>query len=626
MSNINYIIPYGKGRLYNHPWRYENILSGQIGKLIPIQCDEVNPREYWRQNISFLLRLAPMSAPAMARMNVKFYSFFVPTRILTERSSRHSTWENFIKSVGQKSDVAPLLPSVYTGTPLNGDTYTEEVKTMLKDKFSVGSLSDYLDFPVETEDNIDKDNLFNIPYSHRLLLFGHLAYQMIYNYWFRRDQIEEEIKFPLNFETLDLSDITNSNMDAPEEWEYTEEEYKEYFFNELFKLRDKNYERDYFTSALPSPQFGEDIQIGDGTLSFAQGTFAPVYGQAQISLISELNNTSPYPRIVGTTAPLAAGERSVLGIMGIGNRIETEADPVTSYGVANSKRNAAFYLDPQPSNDQFPDYPDLRANLSNVTGAANNFTINQFRLGMQMQAVREAINRGGTMYLEIMQNVYDSLVPDAKLQQPVYLGGMSCPVQIGAVVQSSETTTTTPLGTLAGKGVAATGGMLFRSKKAFDEHGYVMTIACVAPRTGYIGGIPRKWLKKYPLDYFNKYFAHLGEQQVYKGELHFNPWSGYEAALTTFGYQERYNEYRHPISRAHGEMRTTKDNWHLFRFFDDVPNLGPSFIKMKKEDFDRVFEFETIQGTSNEHFDMQVVIDTTKKSPVPKYGTPYSFI
>ena len=128
------------------------------------------------------------------------------------------------------------------------------------------------------------------------------------------------------------------------------------------------------------------------------------------------------------------------------------------------------------------------------------------------------------------------------------------------------------------------------------------------------------------MDYFNKYFANLGEQQVYKGELHFNPWSGYEQALSTFGYQERYNEYRHPISRAHGEMRTSKDNWHLFRFFDDVPNLGPNFIKMAKEDFDRIFEFGTIQGTSNEHFDMQVVIDTTKKSPVPKYGTPYSFI
>ena len=637
MAGINYIQPSGGNKLYNHNFSYDNVLSGQIGKLIPIQCDEVLPNERWQENISFLMRLTPMVYPAMVKMNVCFYSFYVPTRIITPRNSAQSTWEKFILSLGKDSSEIPELPAIFTSKPITGEKYNQSVE-MLQKYFAQGGLSDYLDIlgiaPLPEE--IANDNLFNIPEEFKLRIDGLLAYLYIYNYWFRRDQIEPEIKMPLSLGKIDLFDKGNSEYVHHEDWdESTPLDFFDWL-DELFTLRDKNYERDYFTSALPEPQYGEDVTLGADAITFS--TVAPVSGSFNVNLANHPGNSDISILGLGAksgnyifNAAYDAGVKP-LSIMSLRAIDEATASTNYVYGFRDYVFSPSPAMIAEPRDISIWDgattrIKPLSADLSQASANFSGITINQLRLGMQLQAVREAINRGGTMYIEIMQNVYDSLVPDARLQQPVYLGGIKCPVQIGTVVQSSETTSTTPLGTLAGKAQSANGGRLFRSKQSFKEHGYIMTICCVAPRTGYVGGVPRKWMKFDPIDYYNKYFAHLGEQEVYKGELHNNPFDGAQGQRGVFGYQERYHEYRHAYSRAHGAMRSQpKDAWHVYRTFDGVPSLSKDFIKMNPEHFNRLFEFETIDGTINEQFDLIVVFDIKKKSPVPKYGTPYNFI
>ena len=626
MNNLN-SVGSRVGRLYNHNFNYDNILTGQIGKLIPIQCDEVNPRERWQQNVSFLMRFAPMLAPAMVKMNVCFFSFFVPTRILTPRNSQHSTWEKFILSMTGKKEDIPDLPSYYTSSPLENDTYTDAVKNKLVQRFATGTLADYLDYPVNTEEGIRNDTLFHVPYDSRIRLDGFLAYQMIYNYWFRRDQIEPEITFPLSLGNVDLSNEANSDYVHNEEWDVTSDSDFFEFLDNLFKLRDKNYERDYFTSSLPEPQYGEDVNLIDSQafnitwsnpLDLTQ-RWRPVHDNGGFPLYIHAHDNMNQGLLWMDTVS-----------MNDYTRISKKGSSVSGSGYYEStgldSNSIKFSFGKEGSLGANPPFVDISSLPQDLVFNGPALSINDFRAKMQLQAVREAINRGGTMYVEVMQNIYDSLVPDARLQQPVYLGGIKCPVQIGTVVQTSETTATTPLGTLAGKAQSASGGRLFRSKKAFAEHGYVMTIMCVAPRTGYIGGLPRKWMKHDPFDYFNKYFAHLGEDTIKKQELYCDPWDGSGKWNESFGYQERYNDYRHAISRAHGEMRHSKDYWHLYRKFDEAPSLSTDFIKMEQSDFSRLFEYETIQGTSNEMFDCMIAFDIKKKSPVPKFGTPYNFI
>ena len=612
-------------KLYNHNFSYDNVLSGQIGKLIPIQCDEVLPKERWRENVSFLMRFAPLTYPAMVKMNVCFYSFYVPTRIITPRNSAQSTWEKFILSLGETSDNIPELPCIFTSDALTQEDYTASIE-MLKKYFAIGGLSDYLDLigVAKPELEIQNDNLFHIPYEFRVRLDGLLCYLYIYNYWFRRDQIEPEIKMPLSLGAVDLSNLANSVYVHNEDWDPSTDDDFFNWMDELFKLRDKNYERDYFTSALPEPQYGEDVVLGRDDIRFS--TVAPVSGRFTSLISSSIPGANVTHTFLSTASDSHLKFSKRINIDGYLSSVPTQS-LYAGEGIGTS--DVVFDVEPYngPAGANSGIRPGLSADLSQASARFGGITINQLRLGMQTQAVREAINRGGTMYVEIMQNIYDSLVPDARLQQPQYLGGIKCPVQIGTVVQTSSSTTETPLGALAGKAQSANGGQLFRSKKPFSEHGYVMTIACVAPRTGYTGGVPRKWMKRDPLDYYNKYFAHLGEQEVYKGELHNDPFNGFEGQRGVFGYQERYHEYRHAYSRAHGAMRTKpKDAWHIYRMFDELPSLSLDFIKMRETDFDRIFEFENTEGTSNEHFDLIVAFDIKKKSPVPKYGTPYNFI
>lgn len=46
----------------------------------------------------------------------------------------------------------------------------------------------------------------------------------------------------------------------------------------------------------------------------------------------------------------------------------------------------------------------------------------------------------------------------------------------------------------------------------------------------------------------------------------------------TFGYQDRYDEYRRTESGVHGDFRTTLNYWHYARLFGSTPALNSSFV------------------------------------------------
>lgn len=611
----------------NFPLGFENLLSGQIGKLIPVQCDEVTPGDRFNQSIGFLLRFAPLSAPVMARFNVHFHSFYVPNRIITPETSRESTWERFVKSIGKDESEVPDLPYIVADVNSPRTTYAQWLEqagdggVAFPALFETGSLWDYLDLtPIDRNVEPLKSNgdryFVHIPYENRLLALPFFAYQYIYNDFYRRDQIEKEIPMPVNVGKIDLFDYASFVDDVMfgNTETYTDEEEREWqfqdpdlakFYDELFKLRTRNYERDYFTSALPEPQFGDDVMLNTGELSWIgdNDTFGlqiPFSGVNTLSIYSNETVASDANFILGSTA----------------------SPYLTSAGSTNGKLRTSGTLQ--------------TVRFINSEQFANNFgvgsiSVNDFRIAIQLQGIREAINRGGTRYLEIMQSIYGVTVPDARLQRPIYLGGCKNPVDIGTVVQTSESKDT-PQGTLTGKMQAVGGYNMFSTGYEFKEHGYLITIMSVTPRTSYYGGTPRKFLKHYPEDFFLPQFDHLGEQEIQKRELfdrHFyedTPDVADKVAeiRETFGYILRYAELKSGKSSVHGEFRTTLDNWHVARDFDSLPSLSPDFIKAEPVDFSRIFEFENIANTSNEHFYAQIYIDTVAKRRMSKYSTPWT--
>lgn len=614
-----------KLRYNNFNLSHTHDTSGKLGKLIPVQCTRVTAGDLFQESVEFNIRMAPLSAPAMARFNVHFHSFYVPFRILTPRNGQETTWEKFVMQLkGDVSQTKVYLPHFRTvvPTPVSAMRSRDEnadpdsVVGARFSEFTTGSLWDYMNMPILNQNEtggqfyINPKALGNVP---GILATKFLAYLMIWNYWYRRDQIEEEVVFPLNLAKIDLSEITASEYVTPElPVDVTKQFDISRFVHELLKLRTRNYERDYFTSGLPEPQFGDDVTLGGGTVYAAAG--ANISLQATDPLRGNVLAYSSNGTVTGDHNALFTGQGQDYGILGM------------SHG-----SSVAYTMGFAPiSNDN---YGGITLGVGNVEGLdAQPFSINELRLAMQMQGVREKINRGGTRYIEIMKSVHGVTISDLRIQQPQYLGGLKSPITIGSVVQTSESGTT-PQGNLTGLGGGVGGNQIFRTKLIFEEDGYIMTIMSITPRTGYFGGIKREDLAFDVLDYYIPDFDHLGEQETLKAELfydiHRNSATDDNNAGAIedpyFAYNPRYEEYKAAYSTVSGEFRNTLDNWHVYREFSKSPVLSPEFIHAEPEDFDRIFMFNNVANTSNEHFYANLYFDIKAKRPMSKYSTPFTF-
>ena len=193
------------------------------------------------------------------------------------------------------------------------------------------------------------------------------------------------------------------------------------------------------------------------------------------------------------------------------------------------------------------------------------------REGLAILRYQEARNEYGSRYVEYLKYCGIRNPSDARLQNPEFLGGSRATIQFSEVLQTAEGTN--PVGTLKGHGISATRGRRFR--KFFEEHGIVMTLMSVLPKTMYVDAVDRGWVRQTKEDYFQKEFQNLGDQEIFNLEASFDHSNG----ALTFGYQKRYDEYRFKKSGVAGEFRDTLDYWHMGRKYasPDVA-LNTSFV------------------------------------------------
>ena len=323
------------------------------------------------------------------------------------------------------------------------------------------------------------------------------------------------------------------------------------------KLRKRAWEKDYFTSALPNTQRGTPMSI-------------PVQGDAAV--YADTNGQKRYLEIGDS---FLANTNPNLGIKGTG-------------------------LMPVTGNEIFAD-------LTNVSTA----TINELRQAFQIQRWLERSARSGARYTEVLQSFFGVRPRDSRLQRPEFLGGGKMPLSISEVLQTSETSNT-PLGEFAGHGISY--GSTVKFRKFFEEHGLIIGIMSVLPRTAYCQGMPKLFTKFDKYDYFWQEFAHLGEQEIKNEEIYFDPYASDNK--DTFGYTARYNEYRYIPDTVHGSMLDSLSYWHMARMFPSRPALNAAFIKA--DPTNRIFPVQdaTHKLIIQTHAQLKAI------RPVPKYGDP----
>lgn len=296
------------------------------------------------------------------------------------------------------------------------------------------------------------------------------------------------------------------------------------------------WEKDQFTTARPWPQKGPAVTL-------PLGTRAPVATDAtagQALSIKSTTQSNLQKDIVGNAAQIALGTNTL-------------ASP-----------------------------RDMYADLS----AATAVDVATVREAFALQRYQEARARYGSRYTEYLRylGVRSS---DARLQRPEYLGGGKQTISFSEVLQTGVTQDGDEegVGNMKGHGLAAMRSNRYR--RFFEEHGLVMTLMSVRPRTMYPDGLEKMWLRRTKEDYWQKELEQIGQQEVLNREVY-----ALDSGPTdVFGYTDRYSEYRHMFSKVSGAFRSSLDFWHLARLFGSDVTLNSSFVTCAPDP--RIFQVET---------------------------------
>lgn len=513
--------------------------TSDFGKLTPFLCLEVLPKDTFQISSEIFARLDPMIAPIMHRIDVYTHYFYVPNRLI---------WDEFEEFMGAPNAGEPYESGLTP--PLINHPQISRTVALNNGLLDIGSLADYFGLPVRIPARVQggvevpefvptyPDDLVNaLPFR---------AYQLIWNDWYRNENIQHSIDF----------DKSSRNIDTQTGVE------------DIMTLRYRNWHKDRFTSALPWVQRGAasrvPIPIGNADVIVKDGSLSGI-----------------------TYTNAADGAISARG------------------GALVDRNGANINID--------------NASQLQVDDATGSFSINDLREANALQRWLERSARGGTRWIEQLMSHFGVKSSDARLDRPEYLGGGRAPVSISEVLQNSQTTETSPLGTLGGRGIT---GSSHGTKKYFcEEHGWIIGIMSIMPKSGYQQGLHRQWYKRDRFDYFWPSFQRLGEEPIYNFELRADA-----NGKQVFGYTPRYSHYKYMPNITTGNFRSSLEFWHLNRVFANTPRLNEDFVCLndpQREDLNRIFAVETDpDGHQIDHFEIEIINHVIGKRPMGKHVNP----
>jgi len=446
------------------------------------------------------------------------------------------------------------------GNP-NPSAYTDnelaEIPMVSGPAVQPGSIADYLGLPVNA----------SIPSENPVSLLPFRSFALIYDKYFRNENTTDEIFVQKG--AMQPSEVLNNNVFGPN--------------NYTGKPPKVNKYKDYFTSCVPNPQKGAPV-------SFNIAGLAPVIPQNQQVPVQDTSSPPVSLRLYGGIQP----PQLLLGANGSGNFSTVNAPGVVTAGS--------------------PVYPsNLFADLSESSAV----TVDDLRLAFAYQKMLERDAIYGSRYNEYLYGHFGVHIPDAYIQFPQYLGGGRTPLNIVQVAQTSQGTEESPLGNVGA--YSWTNGRTGYSRK-FNEHGIIMTVACLRYRHTYQQGIAKKWRRRVREDFYDPLFSTIGQQPVYTTELYGMSTVNKD---TVFGYREAWSELRNIPNTISGEMRSGVSNsldiWHFADNYSSAPTLSQSFTEETPVYVDRTL---SVPSSSQDNFILNFYFDMSAVRKMPVYSMP----
>lgn len=335
------------------------------------------------------------------------------------------------------------------------------------------------------------------------------AYLKIWDEYYRVPQLEDEKWFNLLGGTGTNTNTNNFDSVMSIVLPY-----------EVWLTLPAKWEKDYFTSAIPEPQIGDAVQI-------------PMHGLDDDGnpVVTRLRRVDTQALVGSTTL----GTDTIDGAPGglVGQDVGSE-----------------------------PLYLETEA------------TIKQLRIAEVLQSFYERIMKVGQRYRDFIEGLWGNDPEPLTVDVPLMLGSKFGLVTVSDVMTQANTTLNSldqRTGDYTGQSnmYSSDGGKI---KYLCREHGWIMGIIQVNANTGYGQGIHRMWRRNLFTDYALDMFAQIGDQEILKEEVVYNPVTA-DATKNqdTFGYIPRFSEYRYINNIFVGEMALgTSLSMHLGRLWRDT--------------------------------------------------------
>lgn len=213
---------------------FESIGTAKVGTLVPVLVEKALPGDKISAGMLQRVSLPPMATNFYGRVDVKFESFFVPNRLLW------GGWNDYITQYSDDfNEKITRGPAIINNSE---DGYLDA---------SPSSLTDYLGCKIDptiTEGESYEFSINALPY---------LAYHRIYDDYYRNSQIQKPV-YQHGFSNL-ADTLSNYPYVRSNEPIYPSDEFND--GASIQDLRQRNYAKDYFTTATLEAQLGNPQKL-----------------------------------------------------------------------------------------------------------------------------------------------------------------------------------------------------------------------------------------------------------------------------------------------------------------------------------------------------------------------------
>ena len=228
--------------------------SFDMGKIIPIDIQAVMPGDSFDINVEHFIRTMPTIVPIMDNVDLKVNHFFVPYRILWDKFPEWLTMNDTHRLLGEKKPEIPKFLMANKPTAPIGQSLPKYPNGRLADYLGIPSVWSATQWP-SIEEIPDKEffNMFPLLAYHKIVLDWYSPQRWV-EYWNASDDANHsliQLKKMLEF-------FKKSSGGKFYDWCANE---TSYYTQQLFKLRNVNWNNDLFTQALPTPTLFNDVKI-----------------------------------------------------------------------------------------------------------------------------------------------------------------------------------------------------------------------------------------------------------------------------------------------------------------------------------------------------------------------------